>query len=70
MNNEMKRIKKQAEVVADVFQIIGGAIKAVSETIEHWPNDKPPVDALTVEQEKEQTRLANVEEILAKKEES
>jgi hypothetical protein len=47
MNNEMKRIKKQAEVVADVFQIIGGAIKAVSDTMEQWPDDnKPPVDAL------------------------
>jgi hypothetical protein len=46
MNDEMKRIKKQAEVVADVFQIIGGAIKAVSDTIEQWPDNKPPVDAL------------------------
>ena len=42
MNDEMKRIKKQAEVVADVFQIIGGAIKAVSDTIQQWPNDNKP----------------------------
>ena len=39
MNKDIKRIKEQADVVADVLQLVGTCVKAVGETLDRWPKN-------------------------------